>query len=245
MFRQRPWRPTPPPPPRADPATTNHHHVEPTVLGKLYPAAVNRQHLQRSRRGRWPHDLFPRQRSGRLHRNHNCRRRWPAGRPAYAARASTSTPLKELPRTTPTTRRRRRRLPRRRDHDDGRTDSAEGVDCEGRAVYNVLAKRNFLCGQQHLGRRVRAARRRLHGWWEPQTRALIRAHLARIVKGGNTTTTLEAGMHVGDHLLPLAASFPSLRFVGVDPLQKCEFVASYGCGTTGHECESLPQRVGC
>ena len=32
-------------------------------------------------------------------------------------------------------------------------------------------------------------------------------------------------MHVGDHLLPLAASFPSLTFVGVDPdATKCDFV---------------------
>ena len=54
---------------------------------------------------------------------------------------------------------------------------------------------------------------------------MIAAVHARVVKGGNTTTTLEAGMHVGDHLLPLASAFPSLRFVGVDPdSTKCEFV---------------------
>ena len=32
-------------------------------------------------------------------------------------------------------------------------------------------------------------------------------------------------MHVGDHLLPLASSFPSFSFVGVDPdATKCDFV---------------------
>ena len=106
------------------------------------------------------------------------------------------------------------------------TDDPFGYDdCQGRAVYNVLAKRNFCVINSTWADEFA---RRVEGFtvgWEPQTRALIHAHLARVVKDGNTTTTLEAGMHVGDHLLPLAASFPSLRFVGVDPdATKCDFV---------------------
>ena len=106
------------------------------------------------------------------------------------------------------------------------TDDPSGYDdCKGRAVYNVLAKRNFCVINSTWADEFA---RRVEGFtvgWEPQTRALIHAHLAGVVKGGNTTTTLEAGMHVGDHLLPLAASFPSLTFVGVDPdATKCEFV---------------------
>jgi len=114
------------------------------------------------------------------------------------------------------------------DYLDGRErdDDPSGYDdCDGRAVYNVLAKRNFCLVNSTWADEFA---RRVEGFtigWEPQTRALIHAHLARIVKNGNTTTTLEAGMHVGDHLLPLAASFPSLRFVGVDPDEsKCDFV---------------------
>ncbi len=106
-----------------------------------------------------------------------------------------------------------------------RDDDPFGVDCEGRAVYNVLAKRNFCVVN---GTWADEFVRRVEGFtigWEPQTRALIHAHLAGVVKGGNTTTTLEAGMHVGDHLLPLASAFPSLTFVGVDPdATKCDFV---------------------
>ena len=113
------------------------------------------------------------------------------------------------------------------DYLDGgeRDDDPYGVDCDGRAVYNVLAKRNFCVINSTWADEFA---RRVEGFtigWEPQTRALIHAHLAKIVKGGNTTTTLEAGMHVGDHLLPLASAFPSLRFVGVDPDEtKCDFV---------------------
>ena len=112
--------------------------------------------------------------------------------------------------------------------DDDYLDGNETDDwapCDGRAVYNVLAKRNFCVINSTWADEFA---RRVEGFtigWEPQTRALIHAHLARIVKDGNTTTTLEAGMHVGDHLLPLAASFPSLTFVGVDPdATKCDFV---------------------
>ena len=114
------------------------------------------------------------------------------------------------------------------DYLDGgeRDDDRFGYDdCQGRSVYNILAKRNFCVVN---GTWADEFARRVEGFtigWEPQTRALIHTHLAQIVKGGNTTTTLEAGMHVGDHLLPLAASFPSLRFVGVDPdSTKCDFV---------------------
>ena len=114
------------------------------------------------------------------------------------------------------------------DYLDGgaRDDDPFGYDdCQGRAVYNVLAKRNFCVINSTWADEFA---RRVEGFtvgWEPQTRALIHAHLAGIVKDGNTTTTLEAGMHVGDHLLPLAASFPSLTFVGVDPdATKCDFV---------------------
>ena len=106
------------------------------------------------------------------------------------------------------------------------TDNPFGYeDCQGRAVYNVLAKRNFCVVN---GTWADEFVRRVEGFtvgWEPQTRALIHAHLARIAKTGNTTTTLEAGMHVGDHLIPLASSFPSLLFVGFDPdATKCDFV---------------------
>ena len=114
------------------------------------------------------------------------------------------------------------------DYLDGgaRDDDPSGYDdCDGHSVYNVLAKRNFCVINSTWADEFA---RRVEGFtvgWEPQTRALIHAHLARIVKDGNTTTTLEAGMHVGDHLLPLAASFPSLTFVGVDPdATKCDFV---------------------
>ncbi|KAH8049208.1 hypothetical protein JL722_12006 [Aureococcus anophagefferens] len=48
--------------------------------------------------------------------------------------------------------------------------------------------------------------------WEPRTRALLRRLLQQ-----TTGTVFEAGAHVGDHLLPLAAAFPNLRFVGLDP----------------------------
>ena len=48
--------------------------------------------------------------------------------------------------------------------------------------------------------------------WEPRTRALLRRLLQQ-----TTGTVFEAGAHVGDHLLPLAAAFPNLQFVGLDP----------------------------
>ena len=110
--------------------------------------------------------------------------------------------------------------------DSNETDDTFGYDdCQGRAVYNVLSKRNFCIINSTWADEFA---RRVEGFtvgWEPQTRSLIHAHLARIVHEGNTTTTLEAGMHVGDHLLPLASAFPSLTFVGVDPDEtKCEFV---------------------
>ena len=55
----------------------------------------------------------------------------------------------------------------------------EDSNCEGRAVYNVLAKRNFCVVN---GTWADEFSRRVEGFtvgWEPQTRALIHAHLAR------------------------------------------------------------------
>ena len=80
------------------------------------------------------------------------------------------------------------------DYLDGgeRDDDPFGVDCDGRAVYNVLAKRNFCVVN---GTWADEFVRRVEGFtigWEPQTRALIHAHLARIVKDGNTTTYLQS-----------------------------------------------------
>ena len=58
--------------------------------------------------------------------------------------------------------------------------------------------------------------------WEPRTRLLLRRLLLREPPGSHV---FEAGAHVGDHLLPMAAAFPSLRFVGLDPdASKCAFI---------------------
>ena len=57
--------------------------------------------------------------------------------------------------------------------------------------------------------------------WEPKTRSLLNHQMAL----DKPEYFFEAGVHVGDHLLPLAMAFPFTKFVGVDPdATKCEFV---------------------
>lgn len=108
--------------------------------------------------------------------------------------------------------------------DDGGPEDWPSDGCV-RYVHNVLARRGFCVVNSTWADEFV---QRVAGFtvgWEPRTRQRIHAALAKVVAAGNTTTTLEAGMHVGDHLLPLAAAFPSLSFVGVDPDSiKCDFV---------------------
>lgn len=108
--------------------------------------------------------------------------------------------------------------------DDGGPDDWPADGCV-RYVHNILSRRGFCVVNSTWADEFA---QRVAGFtvgWEPRTRQLIHAALAEIVSAGNTSTTLEAGMHVGDHLLPLAAAFPSLQFVGADPdATKCAFV---------------------
>eukprot|EP00039_Didymoeca_costata_P020450 m.341306 g.341306 ORF g.341306 m.341306 type:complete len:278 (-) comp19989_c0_seq1:36-869(-) len=57
--------------------------------------------------------------------------------------------------------------------------------------------------------------------WEPKTRLLLDAQIRK----GGVKKVLEAGMHLGDHLILLALSFPHVNFYGLDPDQgKCAFI---------------------
>jgi len=58
--------------------------------------------------------------------------------------------------------------------------------------------------------------------WEPQTHSKLHA----LLRKHHPKAAFQAGMHVGDSLIPMAMAFPNVHFVGVDPdPSKCEFVA--------------------